>query len=93
MTLVYVCRKCKDHACVTDFLERTTATIEEVRCQKVCHKSLVGFDVHGRLEWFERVAKPGRLADLAVALCRGTSPSDRLQKRRVSELSGRQPRR
>jgi hypothetical protein len=90
---VFVCRKCKGHQCVTDFLERRIGVqVEEVRCQKVCEGSLVGLDVDGRLEWFEQVGEPRALAGIAGIVRRRAHPNRVLRRRRVRKLAGRPPR-
>jgi hypothetical protein len=94
---VYVCRKCKGHNCVIDFLEEMTAArIEPVKCQKVCDGALVGFEIDGRLEWFARVAKPKPLVAIAKTLearPAGANLRKPLAKRRVIDHIGRPPRR
>ena len=93
---VYVCRKCKGHDCVTEFLdEMTDARVELVRCQKVCDGALVGLTVKGQLEWFAKVAKPKPLVAIASIVAGrrdGKALPKRLAKRQVPKLSGRPPR-
>ena len=93
---VIVCRKCKGHDCVLQFLEEMTdAEVQVVRCQKVCDGALVGLHVNGQMEWFARVAKPKPLVAIAAVLA-GRGDARRLRKplakRRVRKLSGRPPR-
>lgn len=93
---VAVCRKCKGHGCVVEFLEELTdARIDMVRCQKVCDGALVGLTVDGRMEWFARVAKPRPLVAITAVLAGrrdGKQLPGALAKRRVKKLSGRLPR-
>ena len=99
---VLVCRKCKKHECLAEFLEdNTDASVMLVRCQKICTESVVGMSIGGRMEWFERVNKPkplvalGRLVDRPSrrkeVVDRHTLPKV-LEKRRVRKHSGRAPR-
>lgn len=91
---VYVCRKCKGQRCVAEFLDRRTdATVEEVRCQKVCKGVVVGLEVSGRLEWFEHAAAPRALAGLAAIVRRSAGANRSLRQRRVRKLAGKPPRR
>ncbi|MGE0795123.1 MAG: hypothetical protein AB7H43_03240 [Acidimicrobiia bacterium] len=92
MTTAHVCRKCRDHACVIEFLGRVGVGVDEVRCQKVCKGALVGIPVAGRLEWFKDVSGRKALAGLAAIAVDGRPPSKTLRKRRVRKLSGRPPR-
>jgi hypothetical protein len=93
---VAVCRKCKGHECVLEFLEELTdANVDLVKCQKVCQGALVGLDVGGKMEWFERVAKPKPLVAVAMLLSgrrHGKKLPRPLMDRRVKKLSGRSPR-
>ena len=96
MTLtVTVCRKCKNHDCLTEILEtRAHAPLRLVKCQKICHGPVVGFPIAGRMEWFERVEGLKEVAAL-VRLTKkrtwDTIPKP-LKKRRVKKHSGRAPR-
>ena len=94
MPTVVVCRKCKKHECVEDFLRRySDAEVELARCQKVCEGAVVGFEVDGRMEWFERMEKAKPLAAVLRALDRPVRPLRKpLAKRRVKKFSGRPPR-
>ena len=98
---VLVCRKCKRHDCLEEFLEEhTDASIGRVRCQKICDGPVVAVPVQGRLEWFERVGKTkpmSALAALVRKLEKGKNPdiasvAAPLRKRRVKKYSGRPPR-
>jgi hypothetical protein len=97
---VVVCKKCKNHDCVVDFLkEHTNAKVKLVKCQKICSGSVAGLEVAGRMEWFEHVNKPKPLVALSRILgSKKRRPSSRrdlpkvLQKRRVSKHAGRPPR-
>jgi len=96
---VMVCRKCKRHACVEDFLrEHTRAEIRLVRCQKICEAPVAGVEVRGRMEWFEHMDRPKALVALAKLVRRreqGKKPKPLqkpLAKRRRRAWSGRPPR-
>lgn len=90
---VNVCRKCKRHDCLVDILEQHDHDLEvrDVRCQKICHGPVVGLEVDGRMEWFERVDDIRSIA----ALLRLVRRPDRakipkpLRKHRVKKRSGR----
>jgi hypothetical protein len=93
---LYVCRKCKHHDCLVEVVEaHSHVTIQMVRCQKICHGPVVGTEVDGRMEWFERVSSVQELAAL-VKMTRGKGAEKipkALKKRRVKRWSGRPPRR
>jgi hypothetical protein len=93
---VYVCRKCKHHDCLVDVVEaHADVKLKMVRCQKICHGPVVGTEVDGRMEWFERVSSVRELAAL-LKMTRGKrtdSIPKPLRKRRVKRWSGRPPRR
>jgi hypothetical protein len=62
MGYAYVCigKKCA-RACDHDQLVRAlcrVGTVQAVRCQKVCHGSVVGAVLDGEIRWFERVDSP-----------------------------------
>ncbi len=101
MTLptAFVCegKKCS-RTCDHDALLRGLSKVSDVhlvRCQKICHGSVVGVPLDGKLQWFERIdtaklcvhmkraARAGRRRDLAAPL----------KKRRLKKLAGRAPRR
>ena len=93
---VVVCKKCKGHECVVDFLdEKTDARVTLVKCQKVCDGALVGLDVGGQMEWFCKVGRPKSLVAIAMLIDRpksGKALPKPLAKRRVKKLAGRAPR-
>jgi hypothetical protein len=94
---VFVCRKCKHHDCLVEVLEaHSSATLDLVRCQKICHGPVVGLPIAGRMEWFERVDGIKELAAL-VRATKKKANRDRvpkpLRKRRVKRLAGHAPRR
>jgi hypothetical protein len=90
-----VCRKCKNHDCLTDIL-RTHAdvSLQLVKCQKICHGPVVGLPIDGRMEWFERVDGVKEIAALVRMTHRGKTDAipKPLKKRRVKKRSGRAPR-
>ena len=92
---MYVCRKCKHHDCLVEVVEaHADVKLQMVRCQKICHGPVVGVEVGGRMEWFERVSSVHELAAL-LKMTRGKR-ADKvpkpLKKRRVKKYSGRPPR-
>jgi hypothetical protein len=94
-TVVAVCKKCKQNACVVDFLEHHTgAKVRMVRCQRICKSPVAGFEVDGCMEWFVRLGKAKPLAAMAKVLDRGEDGKipNVLEKRRWEKLSGHAPR-
>ena len=93
MVTVLVCRKCKRHECIVEYLQkRTDASVKTVRCQKVCDSAVAGLQVHGRWEWFGSVGKPKQLEALACLVDGETSIPDSLKKCRSRDRSGCSPR-
>jgi len=95
-TPVFVCRKCKGHAGLESFLEDVPGLrVHAVGCQKVCKGAVVGLEVNGRMEWFQRVNRPKAMVALARLAQRGGrgKVAKPLAKRWVSKRSGRPPRR
>jgi hypothetical protein len=94
----YVCigKKCA-RACDHDQLVRAlckVGTVQAVRCQKICHGSVVGAVLDEEIRWFERVDTPRLCVALKKAVKRGSQrglPKD-LKKRRIKRLAGRSPR-
>jgi hypothetical protein len=89
-------KKCV-RACEHDALVRSlckVGSVQVVRCQKICHGSVVGALLDGRLEWFERIDS----ARLCVVMKKAVSRGSRhglpavLKKRRLKRLRGRPPR-
>ena len=89
-------KKCV-RACEHDALVRSlckVGTVQVVRCQKICHGSVVGALLDGRVEWFERIDS----ARLCVAMKKAVARASRrdlpagLRKRRLKSLRGRPPR-
>ena len=83
---VAVCRKCKNHKCITEILEsHTDVSLRLVRCQKICHGPVIGLPIAGRMEWFERVDGLKELAALVRATRNdhGDAIPKALKKRRV----------
>jgi hypothetical protein len=92
---VAVCRKCKNHECLTEILEsHADVSLRLVKCQKICHGPVVGLPVDGRMEWFERVDGVKEVAALVRITRNGHHDSipKPLKKRRVKKYSGRPPR-
>ena len=90
-------KKCS-RACAHDALLRSlckVADVRVVRCQNICHGSVVGVELDGRLEWFERIgsAKLGVTVKKAVAGGTRSRLPAALKKRRLKRLAGRSPRR
>lgn len=69
-------------------LDRLDAELVEVRCQKLCDGPVVGLEVDGRLEWFERV-RGAKAVDALVALVLEGRLGDVLKKRRSKKRAGR----
>jgi hypothetical protein len=57
---VWVCKKCKNSACLASFLKGNDIKVERVGCQKICKGPVAGAKLGGQMEWFARVdrAKP-----------------------------------
>jgi hypothetical protein len=72
----------------------SVADVQLVKCQKVCHGSVVGVCLDNRLEWFERISKSKARVALVEATAVGTAVAlpQRLAKRRLTKRSGRPPR-
>jgi hypothetical protein len=88
-----VCRKCKRQECLVDILEKHdhALVVRHVRCQKICHGPVVGLEVDGRMEWFERVDDVSSIAALLRLVrhpARGKIPKP-LRKHRLKRRSGR----
>jgi hypothetical protein len=93
---IFVCRKCKNSGCLVEVLQtRRNIPLRLVRCQKICHGPVVGVEIGGRMEWFERVDD---LKSLAALVKLAKKPRARvkipkpLRKRRVKRYAGRTPR-
>jgi hypothetical protein len=89
-------KKCV-RACEHDALVRSlckVGSVQVVRCQKICHGSVVGALLDGRLEWFERIDTARLCVAMKKAVARGSRqglPAS-LKKRRIKSLRGRSPR-
>jgi hypothetical protein len=90
---INVCRKCKRQDCLVDILEQHDhdLVVRNVRCQKICHGPVVGLEVDGRMEWFERVDDIRSIAALLLLVRRTdrTKIPKPLRKHRVKKRSGR----
>ena len=62
--------------------------IERVGCQKVCRGPVVGLDLDGRLQWFERMSSRKSLRALAELVEHDTVGRP-LRKRRNKKRSGK----
>jgi hypothetical protein len=97
-TVAAVCpgKKCS-RACDHDVLTRDLckrAEVRLVRCQKICHGSVVLAPLDGKLEWFERIDTPKSCVDSKRTVVAGTRKElpSRLEKRRLKKRSGSAPR-
>ncbi len=95
---VYVCKgkDCRKTAGHDELLcaLADVADVQLVKCQKVCHGSVVGVCLDNSLEWFERVSKSKSRRALVEATTAGTVVAlpQRLAKRHLAKRSGRPPR-
>ena len=65
------------------------AEVCEVRCQRICDGPVIGTEVDGSLEWFERM-RSKKVQRHVVEWLTGTGTFRRsLRKRRVAKRSGR----
>src|SRR4051812_11716718 len=94
-TPVYVCKKCKRSECLREFFDHAGVKVKAVGCQKLCDAPVVGVEVDGRLEWFEKVDKAKPMVAV-VRIARGKAAGKALPralaKRRDPKRSGRDPR-
>ncbi len=69
--------------------------VQVVRCQKICHGSVVGAELDGRLEWFEGIDSGKLCVKMKQVVARGTRTGlpAALKKRRIKRLAGSAPRR
>jgi hypothetical protein len=95
---VFVCagKKCT-RACAHNALVRTLCTVADVRsvrCQKICHGSVVAATLGETLEWFEYVDSPKACVSLRKAVAAGSRKDlvPRLKRRRLRSLRGQLPR-
>lgn len=56
---------------LAELLEGCPVEVHAVRCQKVCRGPVVGVEVDGTLEWFQRVDDDKRRSALRALLERG----------------------
>jgi hypothetical protein len=91
---VYVCKKCKRSECLRDFFDSAGVKVKAVGCQKLCAGPVVGVEVAGRMEWFEKVDRAKPMVAI-VRIARGKAKRSlpkALAKRREPRWSGRDPR-
>jgi hypothetical protein len=70
------------------WISRLSVESEAVGCQKVCRGPVVGIDLDGRLEWFERMDSPKALRALEQLIVDDTLGKP-LRKRRSRKRAGR----
>ncbi len=89
-TKVFVCKKCKRHACIEDALAKANAKVVLVGCQKICSAPVAGLSLDGQMEWFDRLDTGRRLAGLRMQVKHPKRrPVKALRRRRISKRSGR----
>lgn len=79
-------KKGKAHARLIELLE-ARARVQPVRCQKVCEGPVVGLEIDGALEWFDKVKGKAARAALVRLLDEGEL-GEPLKTRRVKKRSG-----
>jgi hypothetical protein len=90
---VLVCRKCKGHQRIVEYLEEHAAgPIKTVRCQKVCESPVAGLRVDGRWEWFASLRSPKTIKALTHLAGDPSSVPKQLEKCRSRGRSGCGPR-
>jgi hypothetical protein len=96
--VAYVCQgsKCR-RACAHDQLLRSLTKVSDVRlvrCQKICHGSVVAVSLGKHLEWFERIdsAKAGISLRRAVENGKRKQIAPMLKKRRIKKREDQKPR-
>jgi hypothetical protein len=94
----YVCQgsKCRK-ACAHDQLLRSLTKVCDVhlvRCQKICHGSVVAVSLGRHLEWFERIdsAKAGVSLKQTVEKGKRKQLPPGLKKRRIKKRADQKPR-
>jgi len=97
--IAYVCHgsKCSRACAHKPLLKSLTkvADVRLVRCQKICHGSVVAIGLGKHIEWFERIDSAKLCVALKQALSGGTRKNlpPGLKKRRIKRISDRLPRR
>jgi hypothetical protein len=97
-SIAYVCQGSKcSRACGHDQLLRSlikVADVRLVRCQKICHGTVVAVAIGKHLEWFERIDSTKAGVAMKQAVERGTKKAlpRMLKKRRIKGRSDRVPR-
>lgn len=83
------CRKRLDkHPNVIETLSGLPVEIGRVGCQKVCRGPVVGYEVDGEWQWFERIDSKKALRALADLVADDPLPKP-LRKRRHAKRAGR----
>ena len=96
--VAYVCQgsKCR-RACAHDQLLRSLTKVSDVRlvrCQKICHGSVVAVSLGKHLEWFERIdsAKAGVSLKQTIQKGKRKKLTPALKKRRLKKRADQKPR-
>ena len=90
---VYLCRgsSCRDARGEKELRHGLSevADVCEVRCQRICHGPVIGTEIDGSLEWFERM-RSKKVQRHVVDWLTGTGKlRHSLRKRRVAKRAGR----
>jgi hypothetical protein len=80
-------KKPKKHKALLRSL-KDVATLEDVRCQDICHGPVVGVTLKGRIEWLERL-DTRKSREALVKLATHGKLGKSLKKRRVKKRAGR----
>jgi hypothetical protein len=94
----YICQGSKcSRACAHESLLRLLtkeADVRPVRCQKICHGSVVAIGLGKHIEWFERIDSGKACVAVKQALRGGTRKKlvPALKKRRLKRRSDQTPR-
>lgn len=83
------CRKAlRKNDRLTGAVAQLPVDVTRVGCQKICHGPVIGIEVGGKLEWFERMSSKKALGALAKLVGKDTVGKP-LRKRRNAERSGK----
>lgn len=90
---VYLCRgsSCRGARGEKELRQRLEEIAEvcEVRCQRICDGPVVGAEIDGALEWFERIRSTKVQKHLVDCLTGSGKVRRSLRKRRVAKRTGR----